>query len=218
MCKHRRKPGLPVALALAVVTAWVCSAASAQTAAPAEKPVAPAAAPSSPTAPSPLDALAWLRGCWRGEVNRREFLEQWSPPRGGMMVGISHTVVGAKFQGALKEKMDTAGKAKADAGKERTQDYEYLRLEARPDGVYYVAVPSGKKEVAFKLTDVADDKGAKVFTFTNSVDEFPQRIAYRHGSEGWLYAQDTGKPDEAGKDVTYPMQHVDCATGAVVKE
>ena len=208
MRKHPAKPAFPVVLAFATALAWACFPTSAQT----------ATQTAEPAAPQSLESLAWLRGCWRGEVNRREFLEQWSPPRGGMMVGISHTVVGAKFQGALKEKMDTAGKAKADAGKERTQDYEYLRLEARPDGVYYVAVPSGKKEVAFKLTDVADDKGAKVFTFSNPADEFPQRIVYGHGAGGWLYAQVLGKAGEAGKDVTYPMQHVDCATGAIVKE
>jgi hypothetical protein len=212
-------PVLPAALAVAAIAAWTCSAASAQTAAPGAEPSAPPAAAPSPAAqPSPLDALAWLRGCWRGEVNRREFLEQWSPPRGGMMVGISHTVVAPKSQGTLREKMDAVGKGKADPGKEKTQDYEYLRLEARTDGVYYVNVPSGKKELAFKLTDIADDKGTKAFTFTNAVDEFPQRIVYRHAGGGWLYAQVMGKPGDAVRDVTYPMQRVDCATGALLSE
>ncbi len=212
-------PVLPGALAVAAIAAWACSAASAQTAAPGAEPSgSPVAAPSPAAPPSPLDALAWLRGCWRGEVNRREFLEQWSPPRGGMMVGISHTVVAPKFQGTLREKIDAVGKVKADPGKEKTQDYEYLRLEARTDGVYYVDVPSGKKELAFKLTDVADDKGTKAFTFTNAVDEFPQRIVYRHANGGWLYAQVMGKPGDAAKDITYPMQHVDCVTGALLSE
>jgi hypothetical protein len=214
MRKHPAKPAFPVVLAVAAAVACACSSASAQTAAQGAEPATPAAAPA---AAQSLEALAWLRGCWRGEVNRREFLEQWSPARGGMMVGISHTVVTPKFQGTVKEKMDAAGKTKADPGIEKTQDYEYLRLETRPDGVYYVAIPSGKKEVAFKLTDVKDDKGARLFTFSNPVDEFPQRIVYGHGA-GWLYAQVLGKPGEAGKDVTYPMQHVDCATGAILKE
>jgi hypothetical protein len=217
MRKHPAKPPLPVALVIATAVAWACSPANAQTAPQGAAPATPAATP-SPAASQSLEALAWLRGCWKGEVNRREFLEQWSPPRGGMMVGISHTVIAPKFQGTLKDKMDTAGKTKADPGNEKTQDYEYLRLETRPDGVYYVAIPAGKKEVAFKLTDVADDKGARLFTFSNAVDEFPQRIVYGHGAGGWLYAQVLGKTGEAGKDVTYPMQHVDCATGAIVKE
>jgi hypothetical protein len=215
MRKHPSKPAFPVVLAVAVAAAWACSAASAQTATQGAESAAPAATP-SPAAQS-LEALAWLRGCWRGEVNRREFLEQWSPPRGGMMVGISHTVTAQKFQGTVKEKMAAVGKAKAGPSNEKTQDYEYLRLEARPDGVYYVAIPSGKKEVAFKLTDVAEKQGARLFTFSNAVDEFPQRIVYGHAG-GWLYAQVMGKAGEAGKDVTYPMQHVDCATGAILKE
>ena len=208
MRKHPAKPAFPVVLAFATAVAWACFPTSAQT----------ATQTAEPAAPQSLESLAWLRGCWRGEVNRREFLEQWSPARGGMMVGISHTVVAPKSQGTLKEKMDAVGKGKADASNEKTQDYEYLRLEARADGVYYVAIPSGKKEVAFKLTDVADDKGARLFTFSNPADEFPQRIVYGHGAGGWLYAQVLGKAGEAGKDVTYPMQHVDCATGAIVKE
>jgi hypothetical protein len=194
MRKHPSKPAFPVVLAVAIAAAaaWACSIASAQTAAQGAEPATSAATP-SPVASQSLDALAWLRGCWKGEVNRREFLEQWSPARGGMMVGISHTVIAPKFQGTLKDRMDTAGKTKADPANEKTQDYEYLRLETRPDGVYYVAIPAGKKEVAFKLTDVADDKGARLFTFSNAADEFPQRIVYGHGAGGWLYAQVLGK-------------------------
>src|SRR5690242_19912434 len=96
---------------IVLLTASICGAQPAASPAPA----APTVIPSSPAAlPSSLDALAWLRGCWIGSVNRREFLEQWSPPRGGMMVGFSHTVVAPKFQGTIKEKMDAAGKLTAD--------------------------------------------------------------------------------------------------------
>ncbi len=213
---NRIKPGFAAALAVAAAAALKCSAASAQTVAP---PAAPAATPSPEAeAPPSLDALAWLRGCWKGAVNRREFIEQWSPLRGGMMVGISHTVVAPKLQGSVQEKMDAAGKERTDPSKDKTQDYEYLRLELRPDGVYYVAIPSGKREVAFKLSNVADEQGAKVFTFTNAVDEFPQRLVYRHAGDGWLYAQVLGKPGNEAKDVTYPMQHVDCGTGVVLNQ
>jgi hypothetical protein len=217
MRKDPARPAFPVVFVVAAAVAWACSPANGQTAAQGAEPATPAAAPSPAAAQSSLEALAWLRGCWRGEVNRREFLEQWSPARGGMMVGISHTVTTQKFQGTVKEKMDAVGKAKAGPSNEKTQDYEYLRLESRPDGVYYVAIPSGKKEVAFKLTDVADNQGARLFTFSNAVDEFPQRIVYGHAG-GWLYAQVMAKAGEAGRDVTYPMQHVDCATGAILKE
>ena len=165
-----------------------------QTATPsATQSVAPATAPSAPT-PS-LEALSWLRGCWEGKVARREFSEQWQSARGGMMVGSSQMVVG-----------------------QRTQDYTYMRLETRPDGLYYVAVPSGKKELAFKLTGVEDDKGVKVFTFTSSADEFPQRIVYRRNEQGSMFAQVGGKVGGQDKEVTYPMHRVDCVTGAIPRD
>lgn len=205
-------------MALATIAAGFASLSSAQ-APPSPSPSAtPAAAPSATALPSSLDALAWLRGCWAGAVNRRDFLEHWSPPRGGMMVGFSHTAVAPRLEGARKERLDAPAKAPVDPSRERTQDYEYLRLEARSDGIYYVAVPSGKKEVVFKLTEVSEDGAAKLFTFTNLVDEFPQRLIYRHATEGWLYAQVTGKSDKGPGDVVYPMRHVDCATDALLKQ
>jgi hypothetical protein len=160
---------------------------------PATQSVAPAIVPSAPT--QPFEALAWLRGCWEGKVARREFSEQWQSARGGMMLGSSQMVVG-----------------------QRTQDYTYMRLETRPDGLYYVAVPSGKKELAFKLTGVEDDKGVKVFTFTSSAAEFPQRIVYRRNEQGSMFAQVGGKVGGQDKEVTYPMHRVDCVTGAIPRD
>src|SRR5437763_4925401 len=134
----------------------------------------PAATSPAASIPSTLDALAWLSGCWIGAVNQREFREQWSPPRGGMMVGFSHTILLApNAQGASKDGTEAAAKASGNPSKAQTQDFEYLRLEARADGIYYVVVPSGKKEIAFKLSEVSEGQGAKILTFTNLVDEFP---------------------------------------------
>jgi hypothetical protein len=216
MLKNRFGPGWPLALCL-VVAAVVMPSAGAQTPAPAKDANAASAASSAQGAS--LEALHWLRGCWLGSANRREFFEQWSPPRGGMMVGFSHTVVAPKFQGGtVKDKLDAATKITADPSRDKTQDFEYLRLEQRADGIYYVAVPSGKREVAFRLSEVSDETSGKAFTFTNVVDEFPQRIVYRRGKEGWLYAQVIGKAGAAGSDVVYPMQHIDCTTDALLKE
>jgi len=101
---------------------------------------------------------------------------------------------------------------------QRTQDYTYMRIESRPDGLYYVAVPSGKKEITFKLAGVEDEKGVKVFTFSSPQDEFPQRIVYRHNEQGSMFAQVGGKVDGKDKEVTYPMHRVDCVTGAIPRD
>jgi hypothetical protein len=146
----------------------------------------------------PLAPLAFLEGCWQGSVNQRDFREQWMPLRGGMLLGVSQTVMGGKTQG-----------------------YEYLRLESRPDGVYYVAVPSGEKGDTFKLVgktvDTTGDRNDEVFTFENPAQEFPKRIVYRRASGGWLYAQVEGKVKGADRQVIYPMHRIDCATGAKIE-
>jgi len=144
-------------------------------------------------APPSLDALSWLAGCWEGKVNLREFREEWLPLRGDIMVGVSQTAMQGK-----------------------TQDYEFLRLEPRADGIYYVALPSGKGEEAFRLTGMQRDGTDEIFTFQNPRDEFPQRIVYRRGSEGWLYAQVEGKLNGVAKQVIYPMRRVDCRSGELI--
>ena len=173
-------------------------------AASAQPPLPAAAAPDSAAdtatvgASPALAQLAWLRGCWAGSVNRRNFIEQWLPPRADMMVGVSHTTV-------------QSGKNPSDA---RTEDYTYLRLEARSDGVYYVAIPSGKNELPFKLTSVVKDQGDLVFTFASATEPFPQRITYRHTEGGKLFAELVGKVDGKDRKVIYPMHRIDCVTGA----
>lgn len=156
----------------------------------AQTPAAPATTDAPPPPTATLEALSWLEGCWTGAVNQREFREQWSPARGGMMLGLGHTVVQGK-----------------------TQNYEFLRLEARPDGVYYVALPSDQRLAAFKLVSVMPDDLDLVFTFANPEHDFPQRILYRRGTEGWLYATIEGKLKGEDRKIIYPMRRMSCDTG-----
>jgi Domain of unknown function (DUF6265) len=173
-------------------------AATAQDPATVNTPAAPpnTAAPATPVNPtSTLEPFGWLHGCWDGKVNLRDFREEWLPLRGDMMIGVSQTVAQGK-----------------------TQDFEYLRLELRPEGVFYVAVPSGKKETSFRLSGKTRDGDSEIFTFENPVDEFPQRIIYRRGSEGWLYAHVEGKQNGQPRRVIYPMRRVDCASGELIRQ
>jgi len=190
---------LTFALASALTPALAQTpAATAQDPATANAPVAPTntAAPGTPVnLPSTLEPFGWLHGCWEGKVNQRDFREEWLPLRGDMMIGVSQTVL----QGM-------------------TQDFEYLQLELKPDGIFYVAVPSGKKETSFRLSGRTRDGESELFTFENPVDEFPQRIMYRRGSEGWLYAHVEGKLNGVSRSVMYPMRRVDCASGELIRQ
>src|SRR5262249_17142655 len=144
--------------------------ASAQTGAPPPSPAAPSPPPAAaptPASATPVDtkslaSLAWLEGCWRGAVNQREFLEHWLPVRAGMMTGVSHNVM-----------------------QDKTLDYEYLRLESRGDGIHYVATPSGKPETDLRLATAATDDRGTQFEFVNVTDQFPQKLVYHRGAEGW---------------------------------
>ena len=195
MIEHMLRSPRAGVLAFAAALTWG-AVAGAQTP---ESPTATLTPPPSVALPTPttVDAFDWLKGCWRGTVNQRAFVEQWLPPAGGMIIGAGHTIM----QG-------------------RTQDYEYLRLEARADGVFYVAVPSGQKEATFRLASAAREEGsnAEIFTFDNLVDEFPQRIVYRRGSEGWLYAGIEGTLNGEPRKVIYPMRHVSCESGEVISK
>lgn len=156
------------------------------------------AAPAEKAAPvptGPLAPLAWLNGCWAGTVNNREFREYWHPLRGGMMVGVGH-----------------------NAMPERTVSYEHLRLESKPDGVFYVATPSGQKEVPFKLTDTRREGPDEIFLFTNGANPFPTSIIYRRATGGWLYVEVAGKDKEKDHKVTYPFRRVSCETGEFIRK
>ena len=157
---------------------------------------APAAAPKEVDASSAA-ALSWLNGCWEGNVNQRSFREQWMPLRGGVMLGLGSTVY-----------------------QEKLSSFEYLRVETRPDGVFYVAIPSGKTESAFKLISAVADDSSSIFTFSNPEHDFPQRIIYRRGTEGWLYATIEGriKGEDRDRQIIYPMRHVDCESGEFIRQ
>ena len=150
---------------------------------------------------TPLDTkavsvMSWLYGCWGGKVNQRDFREQWMPLRGNTLLGIGST----EFQDKLAS-------------------YEYLRIEGRADGVYYVALPSEQKEAAFKLVTAVHDNrdNADTFTFENPQHDFPQRIIYRRGTEGWLYATIEGKLQGQDRQVTYPYRRIDCESGEFIR-
>lgn len=187
----------PAKLLIAVVALALASTVAAQTPPPAA-PAAPAAPGASPvnTNITSIESMAWLDGCWAGNVNQRNFREQWMPLRGNTMLGLGSTV----FQGKL-------------------QSHEYLRIEPRADGVYYVALPSGQTEAAFRLVAIdAVEDGATLYRFANPAHDFPQEIIYRRASDGWLYATIQGKLKGEDRKVLFPMRRIDCESGEFIRQ
>jgi hypothetical protein len=126
-----------------------------------------------------LDDLAWMTGSWETQLGRARIEEHWLAPAGKSMFGISRTVAG-----------------------DRTVSFEFLRIETRPDGIYYVAQPNGRPGTDFKLTSLTGG----LAVFENPAHDHPKIIRYRRNADGSLLASIEG--DEKGKHVVqdFPMQ------------
>ncbi len=126
-----------------------------------------------------LENLRFLEGAWKGESGQTSFEEHWTDAAGGTMLGVSRTLVSGK-----------------------TVAFEYLRIEARPDGVFYVAQPGGRPPTEFKLTQVS----ASEAVFENPQHDHPKLIRYRPG-DGGLVAEvegDEGKQEFRFRRKTVP--------------
>ncbi|HEY3459450.1 MAG TPA: DUF6265 family protein [Casimicrobiaceae bacterium] len=158
-------------------------------------PAAVAAAPAPITASGPLAPLAWLAGCWKGNVNERDFREMWLPLAGGTLIGAGRQV-----------------------SRGEVQDYEFLRIETRGSDVVFTQFSGDRKEVSFRLASTTTDEDDTIFTFANTASGFPARLIYRRGTKGWLYETIEGTLNGAERHVIYPSRRVDCQTDALITE
>ena len=96
------------------------------------------------------------------------------------MMGVSRTVAGGK-----------------------TVEFEYLRIEERTDGIYYVAHPNARTPgTDFKLTRVTTD----TVTFENPKHDFPKRVTYKKNADGSLTASvDAGENTKAQTFLYLPI-------------
>ena len=129
-----------------------------------------------------LFGLAWMAGDWQTpSSNGRQVDEHWTAPLGGTMLGTSRTVAGGK-----------------------TVEFEYLRIEERADGIYYVAHPNARVPgTDFKLTKRAADQAV----FENPQHDFPKRIIYRKNADGSMTASVDGGEGTRGQSFPFePMR------------
>jgi hypothetical protein len=117
-----------------------------------------------------LSYLAWLTGGWQSTLGKARIEEHWIQPDGGTMLGLSRTVAGG-----------------------RTISFEFLRIESRAEGTFYVAQPQGRPPVEFKLIEGAENG----VVFENPQHDHPKIIRYAKEVDGSLRAEIEG--DEKGK-------------------
>ena len=122
--------------------------------------------------------IAWLTGDWQLTSGTRCVEEHWTSPSSNMLVGTSRTVEGS-----------------------RTVAFEFLRIEARADGVFYVAQPSGRPPVDFKL---ASDLGPELVFVNPGHADHLKRIVYRRAGDAGISARVEGEDGGRPFAVDYP--------------
>src|SRR5215831_11213721 len=100
------------------------------------------------TVPS-IDQFKWISGCWEGRAGNRIYHEQWMKPDGGLMMGMSRTIVGGQ-----------------------ATEFEFLQIRQQGADIVYIAKPSGQAEGSFKLVRNSEREAI----FENPTHDFPQRI------------------------------------------
>jgi hypothetical protein len=129
-----------------------------------------------------VQSLTWLTGCWRSADG--SVTEQWMKPEGGTMLGMNRTVAAGK-----------------------TVAWEFLRIVQDENGtVSFIALPSGQKETAFRLTKSGDREA----TFENAGHDFPQRVIYRLREDGSLLGRIEGTKNGQDRAVDFPLQKTRC--------
>jgi hypothetical protein len=131
------------------------------------------AANQSPGSGFKIEDLGWLSGDWETAPGGTQIDEHWSWVAGNSMIGMSRTVAGGK-----------------------TVFFEFLWIEARSDGIYYVAHPKLRNPgTEFKLGRLSDSEAI----FENPQHDFPKRIIYRKKADGTLVVRIEGDGTEKEK-------------------
>lgn len=134
-----------------------------------------------PVQTTTLSDLSWIAGDWQTESGgRRQSEEHWTTATGGTMLGMSRTIAGEKLV-----------------------EFEYLRIEQRADGIYYVAHPKARcPGTDFKLTK----SSATEAVFENPQHDFPRRIIYRKTGDDSLTATIDG--GEGSKAMSFSFRRM----------
>lgn len=131
-----------------------------------------------------VQRAGWLAGCWEMSAPGRVTNESWMAPKGGLMMGMSRTVV-----------------------RDSAREFEHLRIETRAGKAAYVAHPSGQAETAFPAIAASDT----LLVFSNPTHDFPQQISYRRVNKDSVVARIEGTRGGQIRGINFPMRRVGCA-------
>ena len=138
-------------------------------------------------APARVEQLGWLSGCWAAVGGEPGSGEQWMAPAGGAMFGVGRTLRGGA-----------------------TRQHEFMQLRDTPQGVIFIALPSGQAEGRF----AAEQIGPRSAVFHNPAHDFPQRVAYESPDDETLNARIEGQRNGQLRTIRFPMKRAACPLGA----
>jgi hypothetical protein len=119
----------------------------------------------------PMSKLLWMTGDWQQTAGARVIEEHWSTPSANSLIGMSRTVRDG-----------------------RTVAFEFLRIEQRENGTFYVAQPNGRPPTDFKLASWTDTE----LVFEGDGSDKVKRITYRkqgpNGLAATVEGEENGKP------------------------
>ena len=128
--------------------------------------------PQQPPRPASLQSLAWMAGGWETTRGDACIEERWTRPASDTLIGMSRTVAGGQ-----------------------TRSFEFMRIESRSDGVFFVAQPGGRPPVDFRM---ASNSGSEIVFLNPGHADRLKRIIYRRSGVNELTAriegEDGGKP------------------------
>lgn len=127
--------------------------------------------------------LSWIAGCWRQEVSGRIVDEVWMTPAGDAILGMSRTVA-----------------------KDRAVAHEFMQIRRAPEGLVFIARPSGQSEASFQLVK----SGERELVFENPTHDFPQRVMYTLPLPDVLVGRIEGTEKGRTRGVDFPMRRVAC--------
>jgi hypothetical protein len=127
-----------------------------------------------------LHDFAWLAGDWQLVRGGECIEERWTLPSDTSLVGMGRTVTGG-----------------------RTSEFEFLRIEARADGIFYVAQPGGRPPVSFRLA--SESAGELVFVNPGNADHL-KRIVYRRDGDDGVAARIEGEDAGRAFAVDFPYR------------
>jgi len=137
---------------------------------------------------NPITSIADLdgmSGCWERNDKAKGLVitEQWMSPAGTSIIGMGRTVKNGKTVG-----------------------FEYMRIEQKSDGIFFIAKPSeNKEETAFKLKSSTLNEAV----FENPEHDFPQRVIYKLlGNK--MIGRIEGNQDGKFLGIDFPMEKVRC--------